>query len=193
MKKASLVIVIPIIVCVLAYILFFVRLGLAGKGIIHQSSMQDFGVCPDGTIIIGYMGKIEVFQDGKVVFSFRPPTSRAYRFYIKNDRVVIGCAAGYTKVYDAKGNFIEDSELSYGEVKSISQETKYRTESGELYKVVDSLGFKPFEIRCGEESIIKQDMLDYYFNGFPSWLLWAVGAINMATLLFALLYKYTSK
>lgn len=190
MKKVSLVILIPLVIAVLFFLVVISKEELASKSIVHESSVQDFGVCSDGMILVGYMDKIDVFQNGKLSFSFRPPTPRAYRFYVENDRIVIGCAEGYSKIYDVTGNFVEDSELSYDAVKSTAQDIRYIAESGEEYKIVDSFGFKPFEIKCGDETIVRQDILDYHFNGFPFWLFWALAFLNMVVLVIALIDKY---
>lgn len=190
MKKASLVIIIPLIVVVLFFSVVISKDILASSGIVKKSSMQDFGVCSDGKIIVGYREKIEVFQDGKILFSFKPPTPRAYRFYVENDRIVIGCSDGFTETYDVEGKFLEDSKLSYNEVKSTAQKTQYKAENGEKYTVVDAFGFKPFEIKCGNETIVRQNILDYHFNGAPFWLLWAVAFLNMVVLVIALIDKY---
>lgn len=193
MKKASLVILIPLIVVVLFFSAVISKEILANEDVIHQSSVQDFAVCSDGKIIVGYMDKIDVFQDGKLSFSFRPPTPRAYRFYVENDRIVIGCSDGFTEIYDVEGKFLEDSDLSYNKVVSISHDTKYVSASGEQYKVSDGFGFKPFEIKCGNETIVRQDILDYHFNGAPFWLFWALAFLNMAVLVIALIDKYAVK
>lgn len=193
MKKASLVILIPLIVVVLFFSAAISKDILANEDVIHRSSAQDFAVCSDGMILVGYMDKIDVFQDGKLSFSFRPPTSRAFRFYVENDRIVIGCSDGFTKIYDVTGNFVEDSELSYDAVKSTAQDIRYIAESGEEYKIADALGFKPFEIKCGDETIVRQDILDYHFNGAPFWLFWALAFLNMAVLVIALIDKYAVK
>lgn len=193
MKKASLVILIPLVVVVLFFSAAISKEILANEDVIHRSSAQDFAVCSDGMILVGYMDKIDVFQDGKLSFSFRPPTSRAFRFYVENDRIVIGCSDGFTKIYDVTGNFVEDSELSYDAVKSTAQDIRYIAESGEEYKIVDSFGFKPFEIKCGDETIVRQDILDYHFNGAPFWLFWALAFLNMVVLVIALIDKYAVK
>lgn len=190
MNKASLVIIIPLIVVVIFFSTVISKDILASRGVINKSSMQDFGVCSDGKIVVGYRGKIEVYQGGKIVFSFRPPTPRAYRFYIDSDKIVIGCSDGYTAIYDIEGKFVEESRLSYYEVKSAAQEIQYKAESGEQYKVVDALGFKPFEIKLGNETIVRQNILDYHFNGAPFWLFWALAFLNMVVLVIALIDKY---
>lgn len=193
MKKASLVILIPLVVVVLFFSAVISKEILANEDVIHRSSAQDFAVCSDGMILVGYMDKIDVFQDGKLSFSFRPPTSRAFRFYVENDRIVTGCSDGFTKIYDVTGNFVEDSELSYDAIKSTAQDIRYIAESGEEYKIVDSFGFKPFEIKCGDETIVRQDILDYHFNGAPFWLFWALAFLNMVVLVIALIDKYAVK
>lgn len=193
MKKASLVILIPLVVVVLFFSAAISKDILASSGIVKKSSIQDFGVCSDGKIIVGYRGKIEVYQGGKIVFSFRPPTPRAYRFYIDSDKIVIGCSDGYTAIYDIEGKFVEDSELAYEAVKSTAREIQYKAESGEEYKIADALGFKPFEIKLGSETIVRQNILDYHFNGAPFWLFWALAFLNMAVLVIALVDKYAVK
>lgn len=193
MKKASLVILIPLVVVVLFFSAVISKEILANEDVIHQSSAQDFAVCSDGSIFVGYMDKIEVFQDGKLSFSFRPPTPRAFRFYVENDRIVIGCSDGFTEIYDVTGNFVEDSELSYDAVKSTAQDIRYIAESGEEYKLSDSFGFKPFEIKCGNETIVRQNILDYHFNGAPFWMFWALAFLNMVVLVIALVDKYAVK
>lgn len=184
MKKLSLVVV----------AIFFVIVILKGMfiaaGLIHSGSVQSVSIMPNGTIFLGYPKVIEVYHENALIKTFNPPTSRAYRFYLEKDNLIIGCATGGSKVYDANGNYISDYNLSYSTIKSISDKAReFEADDGAKYTVNRYFGLKPFEIKYGGQTILKEKALDYIFNGFPFWLLFGFAFINMAIFIFTIIEK----
>lgn len=158
------------------------------SGAIHSSTIQDFAVSSDGTVFVGYRRVIEAYKDGSLVFIFRPPTSRAYRFYLEDDKIIIAPSSGNCKIYDTNGNYIEDGDLSYEEVKSTAKKKKeYIMGNGDVYKLHRFLQSKPYEIRCNNEPIIKESALDYHFHELPFFMLFGLFVISILILVLALL------
>ncbi len=194
MKKLLPILVVPFIVMICFFMVMISNSVLSSMGAIHYSSVEGFAVSSDGTVFIGYMQVIEAYKDGSLIFTFKPPTSRGYSFYIENDKIVIGTASGHCKIYDTKGNYVEDGDISFNEVTSRAKKKKaYTTENGDVYEFHGFLEMKPFEIRRNQETIIKGSVLDYHFYGLPYVILFVLTFISGIFFVFALVEQFYYK
>ena len=157
--------------------------GLTQSGIISTGELEGFAVDSYENIYIGKLGIITVYQNGKAVDSFSPPTSRAYRFYVENDMLIIGCAFdGLGGLFDLSGNCISYGVISYEEVRrNASNKTTYVVNDN-AYSLHTYCGLLPYTIYCNEERAFSMSPIDYFFNGPPFWilmiaLLWCVGVV----------------
>lgn len=188
MKKLLPILAVPFAVILLFFSVLVTVPWLAKNGTLHGSTIQDFAVSSDGTVFVGYFRVIEAYKDGSLAFTFRPPTTRAYRFYIEDDKLIVASSSGNCKIYDTKGNYIEDGDLSYEEVKSTAKKKEeYTSENGDVYKLHRFLQAKPFEIRRNNETIIKESALDYHVHELPFHVLFCLTFISMLFILLAAL------
>ena len=158
-------------VCLL--LLQLTRLFLSAAGVIPEGWILDFAVDSEERLYIGTMERIDVVQDGVLLRSIKPPTSRSYRFIIENDRLIIGCAGdGKGGVFDLKGKELSYGELSYDEVESAAKK-KSLTVNGHEYRLSDNWGLVPYVITRDGVEVYRMSTLDYVFNAFPFWCLWA--------------------
>ncbi len=189
MKKFLPILAIPFTVILLCFAVFLTMPWLMGSGAIHISTIQGFAVSSDGTVFVGYRRVIEAYKDGSLVFTFRPPAKRDYRFYIEDDKLIIGTASGSDiKIYDTSGNYVEDCDLSSYDFTSTAKEKKeYTAENGDVYTLHRFSRSKPFEIRRNNETIIKESTLDYHFHELPIYVLFCLSFISMLFLVLAVL------
>lgn len=161
------------VVGVCLFLLQLTRLFLSAAGVIPEGWILDFAVDSEERLYIGTMGRIDVVQDGVLLCSIEPPTSRAYRFIIENDRLIIGCASdGKGGVFDLEGKELSYGELSYGEVESAAKK-KSLTVNGHEYRLSGNWGLMPYVITRDGVEVYRMSTLDYVFNAFPYWCLWA--------------------
>lgn len=181
---------IPFIVVVLFFLLVCLKAVLVFMGSIHSGALQDFDVGPNGELVLGYPKVIEVYREGSLDTHFAAPTIRAYRFYIENGTMIIGSSSGKSTVYDIEGNRIGESELAYTTVKSISGSKKaFEDNDGNRYYLEKNYGFKPFEVKCGDETVLREDHKDFLFNGFPFFCFFAVAFVNMLFVVLIIIEK----
>lgn len=135
---------------------------------ITSGTIQGFALDAQENLYIGVGKKIFVYAAGKEVDVLYPPVSMIFRFFIQDEKLVIGCQdRRVTRIYDLSGNYISRSDLTYEEVLAIAESQKTIEQNGNVYSYVDYSGFKPAEIRCNGNVIFKMSYLDFLFTGLP--------------------------
>ena len=159
--------------------LFFSAAGIT-SGTIHG-----FALDAQEKLYIGAGKQIFVYAAGEKVNVLHPPVSTVFRFFIQDEKLVIGCQdRRISKCYDLNGNYLSDNDLRYEEVRAIAEGRKTIEQNGNVYAYADYSGFKPAEIRCNGNVIYQMSWLDYLFTGFPFMtILIALGALLAFTIL----------
>lgn len=176
-----------IILGVLGFVLFFGREYLIALGTITNGAVLGFDVDSEENIYIGTMKQILVYKDGTLLRTINQQTSEAYRFYIKNDQLIIGYEEdGEGGRYDLEGNELSYGEFSYDEIKAVASK-KNISVNGHQYKLIKNLGFTPYKITCDGVEVYRMPALDYFFNGPPyvvvSLIFWMSAGIFLSKLL----------
>ena len=137
--------------------LFCLVLLLTGK---VSLSFSGFAVDCKERLYIGMRNEIRVYENGQIVRTISPQTSRAYRFTIQEDQTILLSTS--TKVYtmDLEGNVLsckEDpgadtyNQISYRRRKFVSQK-------GDVYRSVGILGWTGI-VKNGEQIVYQTDAL----------------------------------
>lgn len=158
---------------------------LSAGGVIHDGWILDFAVDSEENIYIGTMKRIDVYQDGVLLCSIKPYTSKPYRFAIENDQIIL-CIAGDTngRLFDLEGKELGQKELTYDEEKNV-ENRKSLTVNGHEYKFSGNWGLTPYVITRDGAEVYRMSALDYVFNAFPYWCLWV--CLSLAAVMLILL------
>lgn len=176
------------LICILIWgqLLSFAIFWLPYSGVVSHSLPYCFDVDSEGNIYVGTLERINVYKDGAYIRTIRPPTSKEYNFYIKNDVIYINCKAdGQVVACDTEGNEL-DVELPshYDPVELFSQKTKAK--NGHFYQASDNMGLGPYKIMRDGAEVFRVSMLDYMCNGLPFMVSFV---IFLVCLVFAVLLK----
>jgi len=144
-------------VSIFVVMLFCLVLIIAGK---VSLSISGFAVDHEERLYIGLGNEIRVYENGQIVRTISPQTSRAYRFTIQEDQTILLSTS--TKVYtmDLEGNVLsckEDpgadtyNQISYRRRKFVSQK-------GDVYRSVGILGWTGI-VKNGEQIVYQTDAL----------------------------------
>lgn len=144
-------------VSIFVVMLFCLVLIIAGK---VSLSISGFAVDHEERLYIGLGNEIRVYENGQIVRTISPQTSRAYRFTIQEDQTILLSTS--TKVYtmDLEGNVLsckEDpgadtyNQISYRRRKFVSQK-------GDVYRSVGILGWTGI-VKNGEQIVYQTDVL----------------------------------
>ena len=94
-------------------------------------------------VYIGGTNEIFVFQDGNIVDTINPHTSRAYAFTINNDNNILLSTSTKIYIMDLDGNILsEDEDVAaniYNHIKYKSG--KYTSSNGNVYEMKDYFGW----------------------------------------------------
>lgn len=166
------------VIFILGFLLFACKDGLITFGVITSGEVLNFDVDSEENIYIGTMNQIQVYKDGTLLRTIEPPTSRAYHFYIENDRLIIGCASsGNGGTYDLEGNELPSEEFSFEEIKDIASKKSINV-NGHQYRHTNGF-LTPYKITCDGVEVYRMPTLDYIFNGLPFHVVWAVVFISI--------------
>ena len=147
---------------------------LVANGTIHARELEAFAVDSEENIYLGYRGRIDVYHNGDLLRTIKPPTNREYVLKIENDKLLIGRrASGKIGIFDLDGNFLEDSDLDYDTFKKDVSKEKIILQNGKTFKINKHFNLKPFEVLCDDTVIYRMAAIDYIYNGLPFWLFWA--------------------
>ena len=160
------------IVGVCIFLLQFIKIYLSFSGAIPDGSVLGFDVDSSERIYIGTIDQINVYHNGTLQRKISPPTSRTYRFYIENDKLIIGCVPdGKGGTYDLEGNELSYGEFSYDEIEQVAKHKKVVV-NGHEYQLSSNLGITPYIITRDGIEVYQMSTIDYFFNGLPYWSIW---------------------
>lgn len=156
---------------------------LIANGKVHITALETFAVDSDESIYLGYRNRIDVYHNGELLRTIRPPTNRDYVLKVDGDKLLIGrMLSGKVGIYDFEGNFLEDIDLDYDTLKKDVSKENVIQQNGKSFKVNKFLGMKPFEVTCDDVVIYKMSTIDYIYNGLPAALLLAFTFLSMLIL-----------
>lgn len=162
------------------------RFLLMSAGIVSGVGVLCFDVDSNESIYIGTMNRIRVYRDGNYIREIQPPTSRYYNFYIKDDKLVIGCASDNKGgQYDLNGNEISYGTFSFSDIEHTASSRKNITVNGHTYKLKNTIGIMPYKIVRDGEVVHQMSAIDYIFNGLPFWGVFVLLAVTLVVLILA--------
>ena len=172
MNSSTITTICLFIVGVCIFLLQFIKIYLSFSGVIPDGSILDFDVDSSENIYIGTIDQINVYHNGTLFRQISPPTSRKYRFYIENDRLIIGCVTdGKGGTYDLEGNELSYGEFLYDEIEQVAKHKKVVV-NGHEYHLSTNLGMTPYVITRDGIKVYQMSAIDYFFNALPYWSIW---------------------
>lgn len=164
-----------IIIATVLFLVSTIKFVLLGAGIISDGIIRGFAVDTTDNIYIGKKNVIEVYHNGILFRTIKPPTSREYRFYYEEGQLIIGCAtdSGAGKIYDLSGNFIKKSDLNYEEIKYEAKKRTRIVQNGDEYELKRNVIF------CNGQELYRMSAAEYFFNGIPFWVISIVSVLGL--------------
>lgn len=175
-----------IITCLLG--LFVGRMFLLSDGQI-DGKLYGFSVDNEERIYIGTSSAIKVYKDFTLIKTISLPTSRAYCFFINNDKLYIGCASDNKGgIYDLEGNEIEYGNYTYSQILRESRDKIIHINDHEY--VLTSNMFGSYYVT--RDGVIAYQSDNSFFDGFSYWFTIALLTIIFVFFVFLKLEKMKS-
>lgn len=116
-------------------------------------NINSFAVDTSGLVYVGGSDAISVYQDGNMVRTFDPPTSRGYLFTIQEKDTLMLFAGHRMYTMDLQGNILEAIDYADASVKDIpSSNRTFVSSNGDEYKLKSFIGI-PRVIKNGNEVV----------------------------------------
>lgn len=116
-------------------------------------NINSFAVDTSGLVYVGGSDGISVYQDGNMVRTFDPPTSRGYLFTIQEKDTLMLFAGRRMYTMDLQGNILEAIDYADASVKDIpSSNRTFVSSNGDEYKLKSFIGI-PRVIKNGNEVV----------------------------------------
>lgn len=125
-----------------------------------STSWNNFAIDSNERLYIGKRNSIEVYEDGKLVKTINPLSSRTYAFTIQNDDTLLLSTSTVEYVLDLDGNIISSKEdngtNTYNKIKN---NREFITENGKSYKLENHLG--RYSLVCDGVVVYQMPDFDY--------------------------------
>ena len=125
-----------------------------------STSYNNFAIDSYDRIYIGKRNAIEVYEDGELVKTINPFSSRTYAFTIQNNDTLLLSTSTVEYVLDLDGNIISSREdngtNTYNKIKNNKE---FITENGKSYKLENHLG--RYSIVCDGVIVYQMPDFDY--------------------------------
>ena len=125
-----------------------------------STSYNNFAIDSYDRIYIGKRNAIEVYEDGELVKTINPFSSRTYAFTIQNNDTLLLSTSTVEYVLDLDGNIISSREdngtNTYNKIKNNKE---FITENGKSYKLENHLG--RYSIICNDIVVYQMPDFDY--------------------------------
>ena len=150
----------PLTIFVVASQLIFL---LCATLIVSQTVSLDyhgFGVASSGTLFLGIGHKIDVYENGKLVYTIREGTSRGYCFTIQEDDTILLASGNDVYIFDLQGE-TTIAQWRDSTIKDTLSESKYfhKTPEGDVYRASYPMG--RLTIYRNDSPIYRLPLFDY--------------------------------
>ncbi|MBR5343848.1 MAG: hypothetical protein IK149_08125 [Oscillospiraceae bacterium] len=154
-------------------------------------SLYGFDLDSEENIYIGTENRICVIRSGEIVRTIPAPTSRAYAFYIQDDRLIIGDVSdGKGGVYDLDGNELSYGDYSYSQVEKLAKGNPISV-NGHEYRLKNSVFSGPCSVTRDGELVFQAE--SSFFDGLSYWVSLSALTLTFVTLVFCVMSKKTEE
>ena len=167
-------------ICICCIQLLCLVLIMAGR---VTFSISSFAVDPFDRVYVGTNNDIEVYQNGTLINTISPQTSRSYVFTITEDGNILLSTASKVYIMDLEGNIIDTQDDPGADTYNrISYRAgKFVSANGDTYKLRDPLGYTKI-VKNSSETVYQISNLSVWvkilmFVCVISWMILPVGMV----------------
>lgn len=123
-------------------------------------SCNNFAVDASGKLYVGKKYSIEVYENGDLIKTINPLSSRTYAFTIQNDNTILLSTSSIEYLLDLKGNIISSKEdVGSSTYNKIKKNNSFVSTSGKTYELKSCFG--KYSIVCDNIIVYEMPKFDY--------------------------------